>query len=91
MNRPFADFKEELDAEILNFYTDAVKGEFLGLRGVFRENWIFAQWELQYIKMFNPSIEYLELLAITVAFFAWADQLRNCRIVLFAGSLESAN
>ena len=83
VHRPFIDLSEVLDAEVLDFYTDAVKGEFLGLGAVFGEHWLFARWEPNYIKHFDPSIEYLELLGICMAYFAWCDELRNRRIILF--------
>ena len=83
INRPFIDRKTTLDAEVLDFYTDAAKGPLLGIGAVFNKNWLFGQWEPSYIENCNPSIEYLELLGICVAFFVWVHYLRNRRIVLF--------
>ena len=68
---------------VLDFYTDVAKGKSLGIGGIFRKNWYFAQWEPGYIERYDPSIEYLELLGICVAYFTWGHLLRNQRIILF--------
>ena len=82
--RPFLDIDDTVHAETLDFYTDAAKGKFLGMGGVLGSHWYFAQWEPDYIRQYNPSIEYLELLAICMAVFIWSDKhLRNQRIVMF--------
>ena len=81
--RPFIDLDTVLDAKVLDFYTDAAKGHLLGVGGMYNKKWIFAQWEPGYIEAYNPSIEYLELFGICLAYFAWAQDLQNKRIVLF--------
>ena len=50
---------------------------------VFNNGWIFGRWEHGFIKKFKPSIEYLELFALCVGVIAWADRLKNCRVILF--------
>ena len=81
--RPYLDLKVVLDVEVLDFFMDAAKGTSLGLGGVFGKHCLFAQWEPNYISTFDPSIEYLELLAVCIAVFAWADELANKRIIVF--------
>ena len=81
--RPFIDLNTVLNADILDWYTDSAKGPRLSFGGVFKHRWFFGQWQLGYIEKFNPSIEYLELYAVCVSVFAWADLIKNRRIVLF--------
>ena len=44
---------------------------------------MFGRWEDDYIKKCDPSIEYLELFAVCAAVFAWSQELRNMRFILF--------
>ena len=82
--RPFIDLDTSLNAEILDLYTDAAKGENLGMGGVFNRHWFFAKWEPGFIRENDPSIEYLELLGVCTVMFIWAkSHLSNRRIVLF--------
>ena len=67
----------------LNFYLDASKNKLLGFGAVFGNRWIYAQWEPNYIEANDPSIEYLELLALTAALLTWGHLLQNQRIVIF--------
>ena len=43
ISRPFIDMNETLKADILDWYTDAAKGENLGFGGVFAHRWFFGQ------------------------------------------------
>ena len=82
--RPFVDLSKTLQADVLSFYKDAAKGEKLGMGGVYDTYWFFAQWEQNFIKEQNPSIEYLELLAVCTGIFIWERRyLSNQRIVVF--------
>ena len=83
LNRPFVDISDRVTAETLNFFTDAAKGESLGIGGIFGHRWYFAQWEPGFITDCNPSIEYLELLGVCLAVHIWNRYLINRRIVLF--------
>ena len=82
--RPFVDFSPTATpaAETLPFYTDVAKGEFLGMGGVYDSHWYFAQWEPNYIRTCDPSIEYLELLAISMGFFLWGKHLQHRHIIV---------
>ena len=65
------------------FYSDASKNENLGLGAYFHGNWLYAQWEPGYIREFDPSIEYLELLALCIAVFTWQTELTNQQVSIF--------
>ena len=81
--QPFIDLSIKEMADVLNFYTDAAKGETLGFGGVFNKHWIVGQWPENFIAEKDPSIEFLELFGVVTAVIAWAQELQNRRIVLF--------
>ena len=81
--RPFIDLNETLSADQLSFFMDAAKGSDLGFGGIFNNHWIIGQWESDFIKTNNQSIEFLELFGVVIAVYAWITELRNKRIVLF--------
>ena len=74
----------------LNSYSDASANENLGFGAIFNNQWIFGQWEPNYISMLKPSIEYLELYALCAAVLTWGWPLRNTRIV-FCDNLGVVN
>ena len=77
--RPFLDFSTELQAEELDWYTDA--SGVVGFGGFFRNRWFQDRWtdfELQN----HPSIQYQELLAVAVSIFLWGNEFQNRRIRL---------
>ena len=84
--RPFIDFNLSLQADVLEFYTDAAKGASLGMGGIFGQKCFFAQLEHNYIQEKDPSIEYLKLLALCVVVFCWCDSLKNRRIIFFCNN-----
>ena len=51
----------------------------------------FAQWPPLFIVLNKPSIEYLELYALTAALITWADSIQNQRIVLFCDNMSVVN
>ena len=68
VSRPFVDFdKETYHAEQLQFFTDTSRAPYLRFGAIFDSHWTYLQWEENYIVECNPSIEYLELYALTVA------------------------
>ena len=81
--RPFIDFNQICCAKQLRFFTDAAKGQNLGFGGIFNKHWIVGQWEPDFIKQEDPSIEFLELYGVVIAVFAWHQELVNKRIILF--------
>ena len=81
---PFVDLEITMQALELDFFTDSAKGVDLGMGGVFGGQLFFARWEENYIKSCDPSIGYLELLAICVGVFIGSEELRNRRVVVFS-------
>ena len=82
--RPFVDFAAE-SSKMLNFASDASKSRVLGMGAVFNNHWIIAQWPEGYISDLDPSIEFLELYALTMAVLTWSwkPQMHNCRVTIF--------
>ena len=86
LTRPFIDFESNsytFNADIIGFYTDASTSKILGFGCYFNKQWTFGQWEQNYIKYCNPSIEHLELYALLVGIFVWKEKLRNGCFVIF--------
>ena len=82
---------ERLNGDFLDWHTDAAKGKKLGFGGTFGAHWFFGQWEDQYIQTYDPSIEYLELYAVTISVLLWAGHIKNRRIVLFCDNQSVVN
>ena len=84
--RPFADLSTNNYATTLNFYSDAAKSEVLGFGAMYDGKYWFAGcWDPEFIRVCNPSIQFLELYALTAAILAWGHlpQLTNSRVVIF--------
>ena len=81
--RPMVDLNIFLKSEDMRFTTDASKREDFGIGAVFENHWLFGKWEENFIKMFDPSIEYLELFGIIAAILTWGHLIKNRRIVLY--------
>ena len=64
-------------AKQLSFFSDASKAKHLGYGTVFNNQWLFNQWEPDYIQEKDPSIEYLELYALVVAVITWENNLKT--------------
>ena len=84
--RPFMDYSY-FDAEDIDFYTDASRNFDLGFGGVCETNWCWGQWDC-YTKTVEPSIEYLELYALTVGFLLWGRKFANKRIHVFCDNMS---
>ena len=80
--RPFVDFSSE-SCEIVDFYTDASKSEKRGCGGKSGRNWYFQKWNPEFIRIKNPSIEFLELYGVAVGVLLLAEKFRNKRIYIF--------
>ena len=69
--RLFVDLKKSITAQELDFYSDASGSLKCGGMGAyFGKSWIAHPWNKSFLKNCNPSIEYLELTALTVC--TWA-------------------
>ena len=89
--RPFVDFTVQLTAQELDLYTDSSVNQRLGFGGYFGKRWFAGVWKPGFIAKFKPSIDYLELYAITVAIILWAPLLSNCRVVLITDNNTAKN
>ena len=81
--RPKVDLDNVVTSTSLNFYSDASANADLGYGVIFNSLWTFNQWEPRYIREFNPSIEYLELFALTAGILTWGHMLKNTRIAVY--------
>ena len=81
-NRPFMDMAKH-NAEKLDIYSDASGGLNKGFGAYCRKNWIARKWDSKFMTIYKPSIQYLELYAVTVAVLLWIRNFSNRRIILF--------
>ena len=82
--QPMIDLDNDVvTATELNFFSDASANKILGFRAVFNNDWLFRQWEPNFIKDMSPSIEYLELFALVVALLTWGDRIQHTRVIIF--------
>ena len=79
----FSDFSVEKKATEIDLYTDAAGKATLGGAGVNNREWFFVGWDPTFIAKYKPSIEYLELYAVTVAVVLWLYKFANMKICLF--------
>ena len=84
--RPFMDYSY-FDAEDIDFYTDASRNFDLGFGGICETKWCWGQWD-SYTRKVEPSIEYLELYALTVGFLLWGGKFANKRIHVFCDNMS---
>ena len=80
--RPFIDLVGN-NSTIVEMYSDASKNDLLGMGAYSQNEWTYTQWESDFISKENPSIEYLELYAVTVGNFLWLQNYKNQHITLF--------
>ena len=84
---PFMDFSEILIAADLDWYTDASGA--IGFGGIHGGNEYFQGfWPKEFLVNQKPSIEYLELFAVTISVLLWAKQYPNKRICVFVDNLS---
>ena len=80
---PFLDFGKVWILEELRFYNDASKNLNLGFGCIFKNFYTFSRWEKGFIQEKNPSIEYLELYALCIGVFTWAEHLQNLHFAIY--------
>ena len=88
VSRPFVDFNDKLIATKLEFYSDASLNEHFGVGARFNNQWFFAQWPENFIKDCKASIQYVELLGLTMAVFTWIKYLSHKRVIIFCDNLS---
>ena len=84
--RLFLDFRQVTETtNTLKFYSDSSLNPKLGFGAVFGNRWIVGQWNEDFIVSCKPSIEFLELFALTAGILTWhhEPELNNSRIVVF--------
>ena len=72
-----------IKADKLISYTDATANPKLGFGGYFVVDYMYQNWDEDFVHANNPSIGYLELYAVTAVLLAWMHKLANRRIVVF--------
>ena len=80
-SRPFMDCFQQ-SAEDVDMYSDASGCVTKGFGAYCGPAWTYAQWNGTWMKQANPSIEYLELYAVTIGVLLWIGQFKNSRILL---------
>ena len=90
VNRPMIDILgPSLTSVDVGFYSDA-SGK-IGYGCILQDRWCRGDWDPNFIKNEEPSIEYLELFALTAGIFTWAHLLKNKRIMLHCDNMAVVN
>ena len=80
--RPFLDYSTVMQAEELDWATDAAKSVKKGYGGHFKSHWFMGKWDNDFLRDKDPSIEFLELYALTISVLLWTSEIKNKRIVI---------
>ena len=80
-SRNFADFSKISTAKDIQFYTDSSGA--IGCGGYCGKEWFSACWDQTFLSEEKPSIEYLELFAVTVGILNWIKLFTGQHIYLF--------
>ena len=87
--RPFTDFSKTATVIDVGMYTDATKNPKLGFGGICGKSaYMIAQWDEQFVIEQDPSIEYLELFAMTAAILAWLEKFQDCKLMVHCDNLS---
>ena len=86
-SRPFFHFQEYQTLSI-NFATDASRNPNLGAGGNCGGRWFIMQWNKRFIRRSNPSINYLELYALTVGILLSAHLFKNEKISIACDNMS---
>ena len=89
--RPFMDYDNIWTPEELDWYTDASKNRKLGFGGIFGEQWFAMRWDKDFIVEKDPSIQYLELYAVTASVLLWIHKVQNKRIKLYCDNKSAVD
>ena len=73
--QPYIDLDgpESVSYQLTDFHSDTSKNKSLGIGTVFDSRWLYGSWPQGFIELHDPSIEFLELYALTVAVITWED------------------
>ena len=81
--RPFVDCRRYETSQTLQFFTDSSAAGDKVFGCVFNLEWTFGLWGGDFIKTQKPSIQYLELFALCIGIYVWADKLQHKRVIIF--------
>ena len=87
--RPFLDFSSFIIADEINMYSNASGN--IGMGAICGSAWMYKLWPTTFITKYRPSIEYLELYAVTAAVLTWIHLFRNKKIILFCDNQSVVN
>ena len=87
-SRPFLDCSKTLMATDIGMYSDVTKNPELGFGAICGEDWMMYKWNIEFVKLVDPSIEYLELHAVLAAVLAWIHKFKNQRVVLHCDNIS---
>ena len=82
-SRPFIDMANCESALTLDWFTDAAKSVNKGIGRHHGSHWFAEIWSEHFLKTKDPSIEFLELYAVTVSVLLWSRLHQSKRIALF--------
>ena len=83
VNRQMLDMDAKQTVTDVGFFSDTSKAEDLGYGCICKKNWIYGKWPEGFIKNSNPSIEYLELFALTAGILTWKNELANINLLVY--------
>ena len=87
--RSFKYFNTEITSDTVMFYTDASMK--YGLGGFCGGSWMHALWDPNFIHNCKPSIEYLELFALTAGVLTWIHRFSDRNIIIFCDNTSVMN
>ena len=82
--QPFIDFMKDIQAPMIQMYSDASQSHLLGFGAICQTDWMYGlwQWDTKLMSEHEPSIAFLELYAVTAGILQWIHQFQNRRITL---------
>ena len=82
-SRPFLDCSKIFIGNDIGYTSDASVSKLKGFGCVYKKAWMYGQWPENFIKKYNPCIEFLELFALCMGIFTWIEELANDRIIIY--------
>ena len=79
--QPFIDFSLSVTADDIDMYSDA--SGTIGYGAYCQNSWLYGTWSENFLRQNKPSIEYLELYALTAGVLSWIHRFSKRRIYLF--------
>ena len=87
-SRSFFNFNNRITYTPQFFYTDASGNMNLGCGGVCDSEWFALQWKEDFIRKKKPSINYLELYALSIGILSWTHRYGNQPITIFCDNMS---